>query len=197
MSGPTLAVTGAAAAAGMAVGVRKLRPEGIPRAGVLASVFFVASFVHVPVGPASAHLVLNGLLGILLGWGVFPVMAVALFLQTVFFGYGGFTALGANTLNMGLSALIAGGLFHALRPRTPQTGRLFAAGAAAGAAGIALAALFLGLCMYASNRSFIAAVTAIGIAHVPVMIAEALVTGFAVIFLARVKPELLKGAPHA
>ena len=44
---------------------------------------FVASLVHVPVGPSSMHLVLNGLLGLLLGWAAFPAILVGLLLQAV------------------------------------------------------------------------------------------------------------------
>lgn len=33
----------------------------LPHAALLSAVFFVASLIHVPIGPADAHLVLNGL----------------------------------------------------------------------------------------------------------------------------------------
>jgi cobalt/nickel transport system permease protein len=38
----------------------------------------VASLIHVPIGPSNAHLILNGLVGLLLGWGAFPAILVAL-----------------------------------------------------------------------------------------------------------------------
>lgn len=46
--------------------------ESIPKVGVLSSAFFVATLIHVPVGPSSIHLVLNGLMGVMLGWAAFP-----------------------------------------------------------------------------------------------------------------------------
>ena len=56
---------------------------------------------------SSAHLILNGLLGVVLGWAAFPVIFVALLLQAVLFQFGGFTVLGVNTATMGLGALAA------------------------------------------------------------------------------------------
>ena len=60
---------------------------------ILAAHFFVGSLIHVPVGPSSVHVVLNGLLGMLLGWAAFPSIFVALMLQAILFQYGGITVL--------------------------------------------------------------------------------------------------------
>ena len=49
--------------------LRKLEGEALVRTGVLSAAFFAASLVHLPLGPASVHLVLSGLMGALLGWG--------------------------------------------------------------------------------------------------------------------------------
>jgi len=62
-------ITGATVTVGLtAVALRQLDYERIPQAAVLAAAFFVASLVSVPVGPSSVHLLLNGLMGLLLGW---------------------------------------------------------------------------------------------------------------------------------
>ncbi len=55
------------AAAGVAAGLKKTDRKDIPFMGILTAAFFVASLVHIPIGPFSAHLVLNGLLGLILG----------------------------------------------------------------------------------------------------------------------------------
>ena len=68
LSGPVLISGGALAAAGTAIGLKNLDYDRIARAGMLSAAFFVASLIHVPVGPANAHLILNGLVGLLLGW---------------------------------------------------------------------------------------------------------------------------------
>jgi len=69
----TVLVSGSAlAAVGTAIGLKKLDYDRIADAGMLTAVFFVASLVHVPIGPASAHLIMNGIIGLLLGWAAFP-----------------------------------------------------------------------------------------------------------------------------
>ena len=93
--------------AGTYMGLKKLDNDRIPLAALLAATFFVASLIHVPAGPTSVHLVLNGLAGILLGWTVFPVLLTGLFLQAVLFQFGGLTVLGVNAFNMAFPALVA------------------------------------------------------------------------------------------
>ena len=41
-------------------------------------------------------LVLNGLMGLMLGWAALPAVFTALLLQAVFFGHGGYTTLGVR-----------------------------------------------------------------------------------------------------
>ncbi|MEZ5584187.1 MAG: energy-coupling factor ABC transporter permease [Candidatus Competibacteraceae bacterium] len=62
----------------MALGLRALSPERLPQAGLLSAAFFVASLIHVPIGLSSTHLVLNSLLGVVLGWAAFPALLIAL-----------------------------------------------------------------------------------------------------------------------
>ena len=100
LSFPVLISSGAAAAACTAYGLKKLNFDRIMNVSLLTAAFFVASLIHVPLGPGSIHLVLNGLLGIVLGWACFPAIVAALVLQTLFFQYGGITVLGVNTLIM-------------------------------------------------------------------------------------------------
>jgi len=182
------------AAAGIGAGLRRLDPDAIPKVGVLSSTFFVASLIQVPLGPASAHLVLNGLMGVLLGWQVFPALAVALILQAVFFGFGGLTSLGANVLIMGVPALLARLVFAAGRPPVEARSATLVRGGLAGATGIVGGAALLSLFLAASGREFAAAVAVIAAAHLPVAGVEALVAGAVLSFLARVRPELLPPA---
>ena len=101
-----------AAAAGTMLGLRRLDEDQIPKAAVLGSAFFVASAIQVPIGPSSVHLVLSGLMGLVLGWAVFPTVLVGLTLQAVFFGIAGPTVLGINTLVMALPGVVCYYLFH-------------------------------------------------------------------------------------
>ena len=86
--------------------------EGIPKAALLTAAFFVASGIHIPIPPASVHLVLNGLLGAVLGWYGFPAILVGLLFQAIMFGHGGLTTLGVNAIIMGVPALISAFIFH-------------------------------------------------------------------------------------
>ena len=89
---PPVLLTGAAlTAVGAAVGLKKINSEKVELVGVLSSAFFVASLIHVPVGPSAVLLVLNGLLGLLLGWTAFPAILVGLALQALLFQFGGLT----------------------------------------------------------------------------------------------------------
>ena len=60
--------------AGTAVGLKKIDYDRMAQVGLMASTFFVASLVHVPIGPSSVHLILNGLVGLMLGWAAVPAI---------------------------------------------------------------------------------------------------------------------------
>ena len=192
LSGPVLISGAVLAAAGTAIGLKRLDYDRIAQAGILASTFFVASLVHVPIGPSNAHLVMNGIIGLMLGWAAFPVILAALILQAVFFQFGGITTLGVNTVIMAAPAVAVNYLFG------PWIGRMGWLGTAAafggGAAAIALAALVMALALLFTDEKFFAlAGTAVAV-HVPVMIIEGVVTAFCVGFLKKVKPEMLSSA---
>jgi cobalt/nickel transport system permease protein len=181
---------------------RRNPTEEMPKAALLTAAFFVASSIHIPIPPASVHLVLNGLLGVVLGYYAFPAILIGLFFQAVMLGHGGLTTLGVNAAMMGIPALLASYLFR-LYPRLERSLKpnwaitLFAF--LAGAFGLGLAALiFLTLIVttipYGFNASTEqAAVYGLSIAHIPLMILEGIFTTMLVLFLQRVKPELLKG----
>lgn len=192
LSPSVAAATWVAGAAAIGAGLRRLEPDVVPRVAVLSSAFFVASLIQVPLGPASAHLVLNGLMGVLLGWTVFPALAVALVLQAVFFGFGGFTSLGANVLIMGSGALAARVVFQVGR-RDREVVGVLVRGGMAGAVGILAGAATLAGLLAAGGREFAGAVAVIVVAHLPVAAAEAMVTAAVLSYLARVRPELLPG----
>lgn len=192
LSNPVIISTGVLAAGGIANGLRKIDHEQVPRVAMLAAVFFVTSLIHVPIGPASSHLLLNGLMGVLIGWAAFPALLVALLLQAVFFGFGGVTSLGANVFNMAVPAVIVYYLFASRIDRHSSRRKVFGLAFVAGASAILLTCFSGALTLLASGREFIGAITAIGIAHIPVMIIEGFVTGSVMVFLHKVRPELLK-----
>jgi cobalt/nickel transport system permease protein len=181
----------ALAAAGTAVGLKKMDYDRIPQVAVMSSAFFVASLVHVPIGPSSVHLILNGLCGVMLGWAAFPALLVALFLQALLFGFGGLTALGVNTVVVAAPGVLCYYLFGSMIRKRPLK-IAFWMGALAGATAIALCAVFVGLSLLASSGNFVTVVKLVLVAHLPVMVIEGLVTGSAVVFLRKVRPEALE-----
>lgn len=192
LSNPVVVTTGFLAAGGIANGLRKIDYDRIPRVAVLAAVFFVASLIHVPIGPASSHLLLNGLMGFLIGWAAFPALLVALLLQAVFFGFGGVTSLGANVLNMAAPAVVVYYLFSRQISLSSSTRKVFGLAFLAGTFAILLTCGFGAMTLFISGKEFVGAITAIFVAHIPVMIIEGFVTGSVMVFLHKVRPELLR-----
>jgi cobalt/nickel transport system permease protein len=191
LSAPVLVTGAALATGGVALGLKKMDYERIPEVAVLSSAFFVASLIHVPLGPSSVHLVLNGLVGVLLGWMAFPSILVALVLQALLFQFGGFTVLGVNAFNMAAPAVASYYLFNHLVRRGNYA---VSVGAAflAGVLGVGGGTLLIALCLVTTGEEFVGVAKVILLAHIPVMIIEGLITSFCVLFLKKVKPELLE-----
>lgn len=189
LTGPVLLGGGALTIIGTTIGLRRLNYERIMTVALLASTFFVASLIHVPLGPGSVHLLLGGLMGLILGWAAFPAILVALLLQALFFQYGGLLVLGVNTFNMAAPAVLCG---LTLRPwlhrgRTRQ----LTAGFLAGFCSILLSALLTAGALWLSEKGLSHAAGILVISHLPVMLIEGCITLFIIGFLARVQPELL------
>ncbi len=188
-----ISIGGYAIAVGIsALSVRKMRMDEVPKISVVTAVFFVASLIHIPVGPTSVHLILNGLAGVILGWSAFVSIFFGLILQSILLQHGGITAIGVNTCVMGLPALAAYGIFKA-RLLTRFRHREAAFGATAGAAAVLMAALLLALALVMTGEEFVSIAKLAIIAHIPVIAVEGIVVGFCAAFLARVKPEILEG----
>ncbi len=64
-------------------------------------------------------------------------------------------------------------------------------GAVAGGVAVLLVAVFTAVALIVSDEQFFGVAVALVVAHIPVMIIEAVVTGSVVAFLVKVKPELI------
>lgn len=193
LSGPVLLSGAALAAAGAVAGAKRLDYDHIAKAGLMAAAFFVVSLIHVPIGPANAHLILNGLVGLLLGWAAFPAILVALVLQAVFFQYGGITTLGVNTVIMALPAVLCYLLFGSLIYKSHK----IASGAAftCGAASVLFSGILVALALLFTEENFVEVSGLVVAAHIPVMIIEGIVTAACVAFLKKIRPEMLMNYP--
>ena len=90
----------------------------IPKAALLTAAFFVVNAINIPIPPSSLHFVLNGLMGVVLGYYAFPAVLVGLFFEAVMFQHGGLSTLGVNAVIMGHSRF--SGLLHF---STPTSGK--------------------------------------------------------------------------
>ena len=190
LSLPVVTTTWMLTAGGVWIGLRSLKDGDIPKAGVLASVFFVIGLIAIPVPPGSVHLLLNGLMGIVLGWTAFPAILLAIMLQTIQFGHGGYATIGANTLVMALPAVGVGYAFRFAVARL-KISRFALIAFGASALAVMLACILQATLLYLSDKAFLLLASALLLSHLPVMILDGVVSASAIAFLHRVRPEVL------
>jgi cobalt/nickel transport system permease protein len=184
---------GLAVAAVLALlGAWRIRDEEIPQIALLTAAFFVASLIHVRIFPTSVHLLMNGLVGVILGRRAALAIPVGLFLQAALIGHGGFLALGVNSCVLVLPALLAWQLF-ALCQRLPllkqqwfTIGLLI--GSSAALATVVLNSLVLA---WGGQEDWLVLAQLVLLAHLPIVAIEGIVIGFTISFLVQVKPEML------
>lgn len=189
LSGPVLAGGWALAAGGVALGLKRLDYDRLMTVAILSAAFFVASLIHVPIGPVSVHLILNGLVGVVLGAAAFPAICVALLLQAMLFQFGGLVVLGVNTLDMALPAVGCALVFGPML-RAGGTKRAVAA-FCCGFLAVLGAGLLTAAALALSGEAFVATAKVILLAHIPIMVIEGVLTVMVVGFLAKVRPEML------
>ena len=188
----------AAALAASAVSLYRIKREEIPKTALLTAAFFLSSLIHVPIPPTSVHFMLNGLTGILLGRKAFIAVLIGLLFQAALFGHGGLTTLGINAVIIGLPAYCAYFIYK-LQKIIPLENKIiqfiFAFTASACALMITICAAFLIIFLTVPedlNQTFgkigFAALT---VGYIPLVIIEGIFTAFVVLFLQRIKPELL------
>jgi len=191
ISAPVIVTAAGLTAAGTAIGLKKLDYDRIAQVGILSATFFVASLVHVPIGPSSVHLLMNGIVGLLLGWAAFPAILIGLALQAMFFQFGGITVLGVNTLNVAGPAVICFYIFGRFVNKTTSIATV--AAFACGALSVLFTALMVALSLLFTEESFFEVASLVVAAHLPVMIIEGFVTAFCIAFLKKVQPAALPG----
>lgn len=187
LSAPVLVGSGILSGMLCYVGFKRMPATEVPRVALVSALFFVGSFIHVPLGPTSVHLVLNGMVGLLLGLSAFPAILVALFIQALLFGFGGLTTLGVNLLIMALPALAVFFMMRLLRHSLLQRVAPFIAGFSA----VLLSAFLLVLMLALSGETFLETARLAFFAYIPVMVIEGIITFFLIRFLKKVYPEAL------
>lgn len=185
----------------LGLALRRTREELSERATLMPAMtgafLFAAQMFNFPVaGGTSGHLIGSVLACMLLGgWTGMLVTAFVLIVQCLLFQDGGITALGANILNM---AIVGGGVGYGIYTLSTrfvqrQTVRLWWLGLAAFISvmiSATLAALEIGLSGVVPVGT---ALTAMGLVHLPIALAEGVITASVVSALHRLRPELLTG----
>jgi cobalt/nickel transport system permease protein len=183
LSVPVLAAGWGTAAAGLGIGLKKTKPEDLPRTALVSAVVFLVSLVHVPLGPSSIHLTMLGLAGLLLGWSAFPALFVALFLQGVLLQFGGLLSLGVNTTIMGTASLAG---FYA--SKIPPAKAKYLAAFIAGFLAVMTGSVLVVLALFASSMDLALTATLIFAANLPLALVEGFISALIVIFLFRMTP---------
>jgi len=177
---------------------KKVDNKQIPLMAVLAAGIFVGQMLNFPVGGGtSGHLVGAVMAAVFLGpFAGMIVITTIMVIQCLLFGDGGITALGLNTLNMGVIGCMVGWYVHRIFPvRYRNIGIFFASWLA-----IFLGALSCSLQLTLSHSlsggvygisGTIAFPTMLGY-HAIIGIGEALITVGVVTFIGHVSPDMLK-----
>ncbi len=201
---PSVCITGFALTGGMTwYALREIKKDlnpqaNIPKASLLTAAFFVTSLIHIPIPPTSIHLILNGMIGAILGYYAFLAIPIGLFFQAVMFNHGGISTLGVNTIIMGLPAIAAYHLFR-LRKRVTHKRELWTKILAFSSSALALllSASLFALIAISNIPPDVNPVTERNAIYLSMItysiqaIIEGMVSVMLVSFLEKVKPELL------
>ena len=203
---PVAAAGWGAAACAVVVAARRadrhLDERAAPLMGVMAAFIFAAQMVNFPVaGGTSGHLLGGAFAAILLGpWAAIIVMTAVVALQALIFQDGGLAAAGLNTLNLAVISVLTGWAayraLHSLRVLHPAAAAIAAFGGAW--LSVEAAAVATALELAASGTSPLeVALPAMAGVHVPIGIAEGLITLGALGLVRAWRPDLLASPSQA
>ncbi len=185
---PAVVATSAVAGALVVNAVRQVDNEDIPKISLMTATFFVFALMSFPVGPSSVHPLLGGLIGIILGWQAPIAITIGLILQAAIFQHGGFTTLGINTIMVSVPAIVAHLFFKsAVRRKTNLT----LASVLAAALSVVLTVCILLLVLSITSPYFKEVGLILAAGHIPLAIAEGVITAIVVNFLSKSRPEML------
>ncbi|WP_017729304.1 CbiM family transporter [Halalkalibacterium ligniniphilum] len=195
LSFPVVVTTSVVAGALVVYSIRGIKEREIPQISLMTAAFFVLSLISIPIGPSSVHPILCGLLGLVLGKRSPLAIFVGLLLQALLFQHGGITTLGANIVMLSIPAMICHYLFIKATKRSQARVQFIAA--VCGGIGV-IGAVFLLTLLLALTSSFytdgmLSVVRILIIGHLPLVIIEALLTGFIVATIVKIRPAIILG----
>lgn len=171
----------------------------VPLMGVLGAFVFAAQMVNfaIPGTGSSGHIGGGLLLAILLGpYAAFTVLASVLTVQALLFADGGLLALGANIFNLGFFPCFVAYplIFRPLAGDRPSDKRLAIAIVVAATIGLQLGSLGVVLETWGSGISSLPLVSFLALMqpiHLGIGLGEGLATAGLVLFLRRMRPDLV------
>ena len=184
----------AAVAAGVWVAylLYRLNFKDIPKIACMSAIFFVASFIHIPLGHTAIHLVLGGLVGAFLGVNAIIAIFVGLLLQALFFGYGGISVLGVNLLMIAVPTIFARYFVKlSFKEQKYQKIYRYICWFLVGFIPLLCSSLILSGVLVLNGKEFLAISGLALAANFPLMIVEGIISLFAISFIYRVNKELL------
>ena len=170
----------------------RLNFKDIPKIACMSAIFFVASFIHIPLGPTAIHLVLGGLVGAFLGVNAIIAIFVGLLLQALFFGYGGISVLGVNLLMIAVPTIFARYFVKlSFKEQKYQKIYRYICWFLVGFIPLLCSSLILSGVLVLNGKEFLAISGLALAANFPLMIVEGIINLFAISFIYRVNKELL------
>jgi cobalt/nickel transport system permease protein len=196
----TCVATGAIAAGAIAFALRKLRqnpnPGNTPLMGVVAACLFAAQMLNFPIpGATSGHLLGGVLAAVMLGpWSGLIVVTVVLAVQCLLMADGGSTALGANILNVGvIGCLVGSAIVQPIHRWIGGPRGLVAGSVIASWFTVALGATACSIELATSGTYALPPTLGIMLlVHSMIGLGEALITGLAIAFVLRTRPDLIE-----
>ncbi len=205
LDAPTSVATGAVAAVGVGVALRRARAElddrTAPMAGLVAAFVFAGQMINFPVGAGtSGHLLGGALAAVLVGpWTGALCISVVLLVQALFMADGGLTAIGTNITLMALVGGFVGyAVFRLARAVLPKRlGSVPVAAAVGALVSVPAAAGFFTLLFALGGTADVATgkvLTAMLGWHLVIGVGEAVVTGLVASAVVASRPDLVHGA---
>ena len=176
---------------------RSFADRSAPLMGVMAACLFAAQMMNFPIpGGTSGHLLGGVLAAVMLGpSGGLLVLTVVLAVQCVLFQDGGITALGANIFNVGvIGSLVGFAIFDPIRRWIGGYRGTVAAAVVAAWFSVVLGATACSVELGLSGTYRLGPTLGVMLlVHSIIGLCEALITGFAIVFVLRTRPDLVYG----
>ena len=170
----------------------KFPEKEIPRTALLTAAFYISSSIHLKLGRTSAHLLLNGLVGTMLGRRMPIAIVIGLVLQAALMQHGGYYILGLNAVIITLPGMIVPKLFGFLLREPLQPNRAFVYGGLTGSVTVLVTISLHAFVLIAGGIEDLSLLAGAGfLAHLPLAVLEGVMLATICRYLAVVRPELL------